>query len=174
MLGWFAATKGYGTVARHEDPSHNGQLPSSPMSECPSKQFPMEMADLAQELNKCWTDCKLTFNDCPEFSSDLAHEIRTPISNLLTQTQVASPPGRDADTYQDILASERGEFERLARMVSDMFLAKTDRGVDLPNKGAVFRRRRKPRRYWSFTEAVAEERASHYACSVTETSWVTD
>ena len=60
-----------------------------------------------------------------DFASDLAHELRTPISNLLTQTQVALTTKRDAATYRDIPGLNAEEFQRLARMVSDMlFLAK--------------------------------------------------
>jgi two-component system heavy metal sensor histidine kinase CusS len=89
----------------------------------------------------------------------LAHELRTPISNLLTQTQVALSTRRDADTYRDILASNAEEFERLARMVSDMlFLAKTDRGVDLPNKER-FSAAKEAQALLEFYEAVAEEKS---------------
>jgi two-component system, OmpR family, heavy metal sensor histidine kinase CusS len=45
---------------------------------------------------------------------------------------------RDPDTYRDILASNAEELQRLARMVSDMlFLAKTDHGIQLPNREHV-------------------------------------
>jgi two-component system heavy metal sensor histidine kinase CusS len=69
-----------------------------------------------------------------DFSSDLAHEIRTPINNLMTQTQVCLARNRDIGTYQEILFSNLEEFERLARMVSDMlFLAKAEHGLNLQN-----------------------------------------
>jgi len=52
----------------------------------------------------------------------------------LTQTQVALSHPRDAASYRDTLASNAEEYQRLARMVSDMlFLAKADRGIALPN-----------------------------------------
>ncbi|MBA4214328.1 MAG: two-component sensor histidine kinase, partial [Polaromonas sp.] len=73
-----------------------------------------------------------------EFSSDLAHELRTPINNLLTQTQVSLAQKRDVSVYQDILASNAEELQRLARMVSDMlFLAKTEHGIELPHRETV-------------------------------------
>ena len=69
-----------------------------------------------------------------DFSSDLAHEIRTPINNLMTQTQVCLSRSRDINTYQEVLFSNLEEFEHLARMVSDMlFLAKAENGLHLPN-----------------------------------------
>jgi two-component system heavy metal sensor histidine kinase CusS len=40
--------------------------------------------------------------------------------------------------YQDILASNAEELQRLARMVSDMlFLAKTEHGIELPHRETV-------------------------------------
>ena len=69
-----------------------------------------------------------------DFSSDLAHEIRTPINNLMTQTQVCLSRSRNINTYQEVLFSNLEEFEHLARMVSDMlFLAKAEHGLHLPN-----------------------------------------
>ena len=119
---------------------------------------PVEMADLAQELNRMLDRLQEDFQRLTDFASDLAHELRTPISNLLTQTQVALATKRDAATYRDILASNAEEFQRLARMVSDMlFLAKTERGVDLPHKER-FSVRQDAQALLDFYEAVAEEK----------------
>ena len=116
------------------------------------------MADLAQELNRMLDRLQEDFQRLTDFASDLAHELRTPISNLLTQTQVALATKRDAATYRDILASNAEEFQRLARMVSDMLLlAKTERGVDLPHKER-FSARQDALALLEFYEAVAEEK----------------
>jgi two-component system heavy metal sensor histidine kinase CusS len=78
------------------------------------------------------------FRRLSEFSSDLAHELRTPISNLLTETQVTLSQKRTADDYRNTLASNSEELQRLARMVSDMlFLAKTEHGLALPHPEAI-------------------------------------
>jgi two-component system heavy metal sensor histidine kinase CusS len=93
-----------------------------------------------------------------DFSSDLAHELRTPLSNLLTQTQVALAQPRSADEYRDILASNAEEFERLAKMVSDMlFLAKTENGIDLPHRERI-QLHQEVRALFDFYEAVADEK----------------
>lgn len=61
------------------------------------------------------------------FSSDLAHELRTPIAILLGETQVALSQNRSVSAYQALLASNIEELERLSRMVDNMlFLAKAD------------------------------------------------
>jgi two-component system heavy metal sensor histidine kinase CusS len=157
MLGWFAAYKGMAPLRAMKTQATT--VSSHRLDErMPIEAVPVEMADLAQELNKMLDRLQNDFQRLSEFSSDLAHELRTPISNLLTQTQVALSARRDADTYRDILASHAEEFQRLARMVSDMlFLAKTDRGVDLPCKER-FSAAVEVRALLDFYEAVAEEK----------------
>ena len=67
------------------------------------------------------------FQRLSDFSSDLAHELRTPISNLMMQTQVSLSQVRDAQSYREILESNAEEYARLASMISDMlFLAKAE------------------------------------------------
>jgi two-component system heavy metal sensor histidine kinase CusS len=62
-----------------------------------------------------------------QVSTDMAHELRTPINNLLGETQVALQQNRSIEAYQQLLASNVEELERLARMLDNMlFLARTD------------------------------------------------
>ncbi|MDG4870492.1 histidine kinase dimerization/phospho-acceptor domain-containing protein, partial [Guyparkeria sp. 1SP6A2] len=71
-----------------------------------------------------------SFRRLNEFSADIAHELRSPVSNLMTETQVALSRSRSAEEYQEALHSNLEEFERLARMIADMlFLAKADNGM---------------------------------------------
>jgi two-component system heavy metal sensor histidine kinase CusS len=81
---------------------------------------------------------ELAVRKLSDFSSDLAHEIRTPINNLMTQTQVCLSRSRSNQDYQEVLFSNLEEFEHLARMVSDMlFLAKAEHGLVLANVQSV-------------------------------------
>jgi two-component system heavy metal sensor histidine kinase CusS len=78
------------------------------------------------------------FRRLSEFSSDIAHELRTPLSNLMTQTQVALSRPREPEAYRETLYSTLEECERLARMVTDMlFLAQADNGLIVPNREEV-------------------------------------
>lgn len=157
VLGWLAAYKGMAPLRamKAKATTVSGQKLDERM---PIEAVPVEMADLARELNRMLERLQEDFQQLSAFSSDLAHELRTPISNLLTQTQVALAARRDADTYRDILASNAEEFQRLARMVSDMlFLAKTEHGVDLPNR-ECFSATDEVRALLEFYEGVADER----------------
>jgi two-component system heavy metal sensor histidine kinase CusS len=72
------------------------------------------------------------------FSADIAHELRTPITNLTTQTQVMLSKPRSNEEYKDILYSNLEEYDRMTKMVSDMLLlAQTEHGLIKPNKDVV-------------------------------------
>lgn len=118
----------------------------------------MEMADLATTLNEMLRRLKEEFDRLSEFSSDLAHELRTPINNLMTQTQVTLSQARSSEEYQDILASNAEEYQRLARMVADMlFLAKADHGLILPSTERIAVHD-EAQALFDFYEALAEEK----------------
>ena len=160
LLGWLAAHQGMAPLRamKARAAAVTGQQLQERM---PVEAFPVEMADLAQALNQMLGRLEDDFQRLSEFSSNLAHELRTPISNLLTQTQVSLSAKRDAATYRDILASNAEELQRLARMVSDMlFLAKTERGIDLPNKEQFFAAP-EVQALLDFYEAVAEDKGIH-------------
>jgi two-component system heavy metal sensor histidine kinase CusS len=99
---------------------------------------PSELAELAVTFNEMLFRLEESFKRLSDFSSDLAHELRTPVSNLLTQTQVTLSQPRTAEEYRDILASNAEEFERLSRMIADMlFLAKSDNDLSIPHQEPV-------------------------------------
>lgn len=137
FLGWWAARSGLAPLRVMKERAL--KVTAHKLHQrMPVEAVPVEMADLANSLNTMLERLEADFAKLMDFSSDLAHELRTPISNLLTQTQVSLSQRRDPDTYRDILASNAEEFQRLARMVSDMlFLAKTDHGINLPNRENV-------------------------------------
>ena len=157
FLAWFAAHQGMSPLRamKRRAAAVTGQQLQERM---PEDAVPIEMADLARELNEMLGRLQNDFKQLADFAADLAHELRTPISNLLTQTQVTLSTQRDLKTYQDTLASNAEELQRLARVVSDMLLlAKTERGVDLPHKES-FSAAQEARELVEFYEAVADEK----------------
>jgi two-component system, OmpR family, heavy metal sensor histidine kinase CusS len=133
FLGWMAARRGLaplqsirqgaaGITANHLD--YRLAVDS----------VPVELEELVETLNEMLSRLQASFQRLADFSSDLAHELRTPVSNLMTQTQVALSQPRPESDYLEILYSNLEELERLARMIGDMlFLAKADNGLMVPN-----------------------------------------
>ena len=122
---------------------------------------PIELADLATSFNEMLDRIAEAFGKLSNFSADIAHELRTPITNLMTQTQVVLSNARTTEEYRETLYSNLEEYERMAQMVSNMlFLAKGDNGqlklnasnVDLANE---------IRGLFEYFDAWAEERNVH-------------
>ncbi len=137
VLGWFAAKRGLAPVrdmvrvARRVTASRlDDRLPVGAL--------PVELQELAEAFNEMLSRLEDSFRRLSEFSSDLAHELRTPVANLITQTQVALGRPRTADEYREVLYSNSEEFDRLARIITDMlFLAKADHGLVVPRSENV-------------------------------------
>lgn len=88
---------------------------------------PAELRVLADSFNVVLDRLQNSFNNLSQFADDLAHDLRTPLNNLMVQTEVAFSQPRDTEEYQNLLSSNYEEFGRLARMVESMlFLARAD------------------------------------------------
>jgi two-component system heavy metal sensor histidine kinase CusS len=88
---------------------------------------PVEMRELAAAFNAMLDRLRDSFCRLTQFSSDIAHELRTPINNLMGEAQVALSRARSADEYREVLESNVEEYERLSRMIENMlFLARAD------------------------------------------------
>lgn len=122
----------------------------------PVEAVPAELGELVLTLNTMLDRLEEAFQRLSDFSSDLAHELRTPVSNLLMQTQVILSKSRTAEEYRETLYSNTEEFARLSRMIADMlFLAKADHGLVAPFKETVDFVQ-EANKLFSYFEAVAE------------------
>jgi two-component system heavy metal sensor histidine kinase CusS len=64
------------------------------------------------------------------FNADVAHELRTPLANVMGQTEVALSRERSSEALRETLVSNLEELQRLAALVNDMlFLSQSDRGA---------------------------------------------
>ncbi len=119
---------------------------------------PVELEELAQSLNDMLARLEEAFDRLSDFSSDIAHELRTPVSNLMTETQVALARVRSADAYRSILESNAEEFEHMARMISDMLLlAKADHSLAASSYTAIALAQ-EVTALFDYYDAVAEEK----------------
>jgi len=89
--------------------------------------IPAEFHEPVQALNAMLARLEESFQRLSQFSADLAHEIRTPLHNLLGSNGLALNQPRSTAEYQEVLASNMEEFERLTRMAENlMFLARAE------------------------------------------------
>ena len=91
------------------------------------RDVPIELAELVFAFNDMLARIEEGFTRLSHFSADIAHELRTPVTNLVTQTHVALGQPRSNEEYREILYSNLEEFDRMGRMIGDMlFLAQTE------------------------------------------------
>ena len=118
---------------------------------------PTELTELALSFNDLLQRMEEAFARLSNFSADIAHELRTPITNLMTQTQVALSQARNSEAYQEILYSNIEEYERMAQMIGDMlFLAKADNDRNPLNTESIDLKS-ELRNLFDYYEAWAEE-----------------
>lgn len=91
--------------------------------------LPPELEQFASAFNATLERVDQAYSRLEGFNADVAHELRSPLTNLIGQTQVALTRGRSAEHYFEVLQSNLEELERLRSIVNDMlFLASADQG----------------------------------------------
>lgn len=126
---------------------------------------PSELRPLIDAFNAMLARLQEGYTRLSGFSADLAHEFRTPVANMIGQSQVMLAQGRSREEYETLIASNIEELERLARMIESMlFLARA--GQD----ELVLARRQvqaldELERVANFFEGMAQERGLRLACS---------
>ena len=91
--------------------------------------LPVELEDLTIAFNGALGRLEDAYQQLEAFNADVAHELRTPLANLIGGTQVALSRPRSATEFQETLQSNLEELERLRSIVNDMlFLARADQG----------------------------------------------
>jgi two-component system heavy metal sensor histidine kinase CusS len=136
-MGWFAVRRGHAPL--REIVARMRRVSGSERAEVIAPHsVPRELSDLASSFNGMTRRVDESFRRLTHFNADIAHELRTPITNLMTQTQVSLSLARTVDEYREILYSNLEEYERMAQMIGDMlFLAQEDAGSGQRETGSV-------------------------------------
>lgn len=162
LIGWIAVRQGHAPL--HHIVDQIRRITSDELNTRLSPEtVPRELTELALSFNEMLARMEHSFTRLSNFSADIAHELRTPVTNLLTQTQVALSQSRTIDEYREILYSNIEEYERMAQMIADMlFLAKADYGLYQPETTRV-ELAREIGALFDYYEAWAEERGVRLA-----------
>ncbi|RDK03256.1 heavy metal sensor histidine kinase [Paraburkholderia lacunae] len=88
---------------------------------------PHELEALVASLNAMLERVDHGFQSLSRFTADLAHDMRTPLSNMRGAAEVALARPRSTDEYEALLASNLEECDRLSRMIENvLFLARAE------------------------------------------------
>ena len=103
--------------------------PTMQTQRLPLADLPVELSDLGLAFNGALGRLENAYQRLEAFNADVAHELRTPLANLIGGTQVALSRQRSAAEFEETLQSNLEELERLRSIINDMlFLARADQG----------------------------------------------
>jgi two-component system heavy metal sensor histidine kinase CusS len=120
--------------------------------------WPTELRPLAASFDQMLIRLEDSFNRLSQFSADLAHELRTPIGNMLGEAQVALIRERTPKQYREVIESAAAECERLSAIIDNLlFLARADAAEEQINR-STFNGRAALEKIASFYQALAEDR----------------
>lgn len=136
-LGWMVVRSGLRPIrqvtmvaASMSAKSLKDRIPLAPV--------PKELQQMVSSFNAMLSRLDDAFVRLSNFSADIAHELRTPVSNLMTHTEVVLSRKRNIEDYEDNLYSNLDDLKRMSRMIDDMlFLAKSDNGLIKPENKQI-------------------------------------
>ena len=90
-----------------------------------------ELGQLAAVLNSTFARLEAAFAQQKQFAADAAHELRTPVSIMLTQTQTALNRERDAAGYKQAVEACHRAAQRMRRLIESLLeLTRFDAGQE--------------------------------------------
>ncbi len=132
--------------------------PNSLDKRIPSENLPVELQELSDIQNKMLDRIERGFHRLSEFSSDIAHELRTPLSNMNTQIQVILSTPRRKEEYQDTLESNLEELNRIIKTMNDvLYIARAENALIRRNNQTI-RLAEELQRIIEFFSIIAEEK----------------
>lgn len=91
---------------------------------------PEELQPLVEQFNALLHRLNQAYEQLEGFNADVAHELCTPLTTLISATELALRKTRTVDELHEVLGSNLEELRRLAGIVQDMlFLSHADRGA---------------------------------------------
>jgi two-component system OmpR family sensor kinase len=90
-----------------------------------------ELGQLAGVLNSTFSRLETAFAQQQQFTSDAAHELRTPVSVMLTQTQSTLNRPRGTDEYRETVEACERAAQRMRRLIESLLeLSRFDAGQE--------------------------------------------
>lgn len=156
-IGYWLARRGLlplRTMSREIEQIHADDL----HTRLSTQRWPSELNTLSASFDGMMTRLEASFKQLTRFSSDIAHELRGPINNLISAASVTQSKARSPQEYREALAAIVEEGERLSRMISSMlFLARADNSRE-PLKLEPLHSSTEFARLINFYDVLAEEK----------------
>ena len=133
-----------------------------------------ELGRLAGVLNSTFARLEAAFAQQAQFTSDASHELRTPVSVILTQTQTALSRERPSSEHREALEACERAARRMRNLTESLLqLARLDAGQE-PMKRERFDLARIARECVEMVRHLAAERSIRIQCDVPPTECLGD
>jgi two-component system heavy metal sensor histidine kinase CusS len=129
-----------------------------------SANWPRELQPLAVAFDEMLKRLDDSFTRLSQFSADLAHELRTPIANMLGEAQVALSRVRSSSEYRETIESTIGECERLSGIVDNLLFVARAEAAREPVARKQFDARAAVEKIASFYQTIAEDHHVAISC----------
>lgn len=127
-------------------------------------EWPKELRNLANRFNGMLDRIQSSFIQLSQFSSDIAHELRTPINNLRGMTEIALIKEKSPHEYRSILESCMSEYHHLSKLIENLlFIARSDHG-EIRLKKVLIDTQEEIAQICDYYQAVADEKQILLAC----------
>lgn len=136
-----------------------------------TQQAPRELLPLIDSFNGMLGRLETGFAQLSQVSADMAHDLRTPVNNMLGQIEVALGQRRNTGYYEKLLGSTFEELQRLARMTDSMlFLARAEH-ADHAIERKTLDLKEELERVCEYFEGPASDRNVRVVCQGEGTVW---
>lgn len=90
---------------------------------------PDELQPLVNQFNQLLDRLSASYSQLEHFNADVAHELNTPLTTLITSTELALRKPKERVELTEVLGSNLEELDRMSGIVKDMlFLSHAERG----------------------------------------------
>lgn len=104
--------------------------PAFPERRIDASAYASELVPSISQFNAVLERAEQAYQQLEAFNADVAHELRTPLANMIAEAEVELARPRTTQALRDALISNLEETRRLSAIVTDMlFLSKSDRGA---------------------------------------------
>jgi two-component system heavy metal sensor histidine kinase CusS len=126
FLGFFIAHRGMKSLYALTDTVKQITITSLHQRTDPQS-LPKELKPLGLAFNQMLDRIESSFVRLIQFSSDLAHELRIPVNNLIGETEITLSRDHSIDEYQQVLVSNMEEYHRISQLIENiLFLSRAE------------------------------------------------
>lgn len=128
------------------------------------KSWPKELKALGKAFNQMLNRIEVSFSHLTQFSADLAHELRTPVNNLMGQTEIILSQNHTLEEYQQVLGSNLEELHRISQIIENLLFLSRAENIQLEIKKSRLNVAKEVKLVCEFYQVMADEKNINIIC----------